>query len=86
MPKIRFDPEIPEVSLVHLYINSPVSVCKEVRDSVLVETKISCFNTVRQSAFDPSNWSYFEFNLGPGNYAISNDVWLEGWTKFLEKV
>ena len=85
MPKIRFDPAIPEVSLVHMYVNATVSTCKTARDQVILESKISCFSTIRPAVYDPT-WSYFEFNIGPGNISISDSLWVTGWTSLLSKL
>jgi hypothetical protein len=81
--KIQFDPPIPCVSLVHVYLKGDVAACLAARDSVRAQKKIFCFASVRPCPHDCS-WSYFEFNMGTENIDISDEIWLLGWQSLLE--
>jgi threonine aldolase len=59
---VRFDPEIPEVSLVHCYISCPVELGLEVRLVSAQECGVSCFSRLRPSSVSTGE-SYFEFNI-----------------------
>jgi threonine aldolase len=63
---IRFDPEVPEVSLVHVYLRGPsAEALLQIKDRVVRETSIACFTALKPSP--PSVASvgefYFEFNV-----------------------
>ena len=65
-PLIRFDPESPEVSLIHCYILCPVELGLEVRLASAQECGVSCFNRLRASSNilqGHAAESYFEFNM-----------------------
>jgi threonine aldolase len=70
---IRFVPEVPMVSMVHVYIRgASLEVLLEIRDRVVRETSISCFTMLRPAAkmtianFETMTLvqeAYFEFNM-----------------------
>lgn len=80
---IRFDPPIPQVSMIHVYLNANTDVCIEARNRTLLHTGISCFTFVRPAAAESC---VFEFNMGPLNQTIGIEVWLRGWTHFLTEL
>jgi threonine aldolase len=47
LPLIRFDPQVPSVSMIHVYMRCNPTVAMACRDRVLDETGISCFTMVR---------------------------------------
>ena len=69
-PFVRFDPPVPEVSLVHVYIRGSVVTVREAHEASKQETGIACFNAVRPAptiigadAFNFPEECYFEFNM-----------------------
>jgi threonine aldolase len=72
---IRFVPEVPEVSLVHIYLRgASLEGLLEIRDRVVREASISCFTVLRPAAKKTiassetmalTQEAYFEFNMVP---------------------
>jgi threonine aldolase len=63
---IRFDPEMPVVSLVHVHLTGPCAeTLLQIRDRVVQETTIACFTMLRPSPHTSASVKefYFEFNL-----------------------
>ena len=81
---IRFDPPVPEVSLIHAYLRGgDMDRLLAIKQRVYDETKITLFFRLGKPVLPQLQDSvYFEFNMGPANGAIPNEVWLRGWKLF----
>ena len=60
---LRFDPPVPEVSMVHLYVRCDPTTAIALKDEVIKETGISVFNRMRPAPNNLTHESYFEMNL-----------------------
>lgn len=60
---IRFDPPVPQVSMIHVYVRCDAATAMKVREAVLASTGISCFTRIRPAAHSLYTESYFEMNL-----------------------
>jgi threonine aldolase len=82
-PLLRFDPPVPEVSLVHVYLAADVAMASEARDLASAQTGVVCFSRIRQGQHGAAGQCLFEFNIGPGNTDIADEVWVRGWDALL---
>lgn len=82
-PLLRFDPAVPEVSLQHVYIHADPSLVSAARDAAAVRTGITCFTRARPAKFGAAGQTCFEFNMGPANGAVYDEVWVRGWRELL---
>lgn len=86
-PFIRFDPPVPEVSLIHIYLKTNADTALAARDAVIISHGISCFMRIRNATVGQTqDECYFEMNMGPANMSISDDVWITGWRALLEYI
>lgn len=60
---LRFDPPVPQVSMIHVYVRCDSATAMKVREAVLAETGISCFTRIRPAAHSVYTESYFEMNM-----------------------
>lgn len=80
---VLFDPPVPEVSMVHIYINADTSTCMQARDQVVADMNISVFPRLRECGIGlAKGYSYIELNLGPSNALIAVEKWVQGWMYF----
>jgi hypothetical protein len=83
-PLLRFDPPVPEVSLVHVYLAADAATAAAARDAAAQETGVVCFSRIRPAQHGASaGQCLFEFNVGPGNAGIEDGVWVRGWDALL---
>lgn len=86
-PLIRFDPPIPQVSMIHVYLNVNTEICIKARDATIQEVGISCFARIREATIGKTkDQSYFEFNMGPLNSSIALEKWIQGWESLINKL
>ncbi|KAJ1434499.1 beta-eliminating lyase-domain-containing protein [Ochromonadaceae sp. CCMP2298] len=95
---LRFDPPLPLVSLVHLYIRCSVAQATAANEQSSQQTGVGCFARVRPAVGGVEGGSgeggavgvyeecFFEFNLGPGNIGLTDAQWAEGWRAFISKL
>lgn len=92
---VFFDPPVPVVSLVHVYMKCDVDAALRLRQVVMEETGVWCFQRVRAARFGASDYCYFEMNMvyylieisclcthpvqGPANMTIDISAWERGW-------
>ena len=82
---IRFDPPVPQVSMIHIYLNASDTLCVQAKDLALAETGISCFFRIRLANIgNTKGQSCLELNMGPLNSEIDETVWIKGWKSFLD--
>ena len=62
-PLVWFDPPVPDVSLVHVYIAAAPDVAMSVKNHSAAECGISCFKVIRASSSGLLQECYFEFNM-----------------------
>jgi threonine aldolase len=84
---VRFDPPVPEVSLVHAYFNhhDPKAVMEVVKE-VAAREGIKVCAGLRPAILGAAGQSYFEFNMGPGNLEIPVETWVKGFTAVAEAI
>jgi len=61
--KVRFDPSIPQVPLVHVYIAAPIDKAYAAHQASIRSCGISCFSKLRPGLFGAYQECYFEFNM-----------------------
>ncbi|ETW05468.1 hypothetical protein H310_03231 [Aphanomyces invadans] len=81
VPVISFDPPVPHVSMVHVYLPGSVAQVTAARDAAEAATGIRVFVAARPSKIDTAR-SYFELNMGAHNIDIPIETWVRGWTAF----
>lgn len=77
---VRFDPPIPEVSLIHFYL------CTDVENAILaneISSKISGYSCFMRLRPIEGGSCYTEFNMGPLNMLIEDEQWVFAWRTFL---
>ena len=62
-PLVRFDPPVPQVSMIHVYVRCDAGTAMKVREEVLAATGVSCFTRIRPAPHTVYTESYFEMNL-----------------------
>ena len=60
---IRFDPSIPQVPLVHVYIAAPMDKAYAAHQVSSHSCGISCFSKLRSGLYGANQECYFEFNM-----------------------
>ena len=61
---LRFDPPVPAVSMIHVYVRCPEETAARISKAVIEETQIACFSRLRPfCAKDGILQCYFEFNM-----------------------
>ena len=84
---VRFDPEVPETNMVHLYLKASIKKCEAARDVVEKNTGVIIFRRIHMIA--PSEHvaklgflCRVEWVLGDANGSIDEDVFLHGMKEF----
>jgi hypothetical protein len=88
----RFEPTLPQVPMVHLYLRGTVDECNSVRDEILTETNVCLFHRLRP--VDPSDvvakrygyQSMLELSIGQSNGLVEDVVWISSWQDFSERL
>jgi threonine aldolase len=62
-PLVRFDPPVPEVSLIHVYFNADTALVDSARQAAADECGVRCFSKLRMGEYGAAEQSYTEFNL-----------------------
>ena len=89
LPLLRFDPPVPQVSLVHVYLRCSPQQATAACDAAEAESGVRVFSRIRGTGMagtPAAAQSYFEFNMGPLNAAVGDEVWVKGWGAFLAKL
>jgi uncharacterized protein YkuJ len=86
----RFEPEIPQVCMVHLYLRPSVEECTRIRDDIYEESGVCIFHRIRalaesDVAFQKGYRSMMELSIGPANGRIPDDVWVQSWSDFFSR-
>ncbi|KAG7372299.1 threonine aldolase [Nitzschia inconspicua] len=82
-----FEPNIPQVSMVHLYLRPTVDECQGYRDAVQAHGGVCLFHRIRpvdenSIGFQQGYRSMVEISIGQANGGIPDDVWVEAWSEF----
>eukprot|EP00593_Proboscia_inermis_P005780 CAMPEP_0171327026 /NCGR_PEP_ID=MMETSP0816-20121228/117820_1 /TAXON_ID=420281 /ORGANISM="Proboscia inermis, Strain CCAP1064/1" /LENGTH=583 /DNA_ID=CAMNT_0011826645 /DNA_START=88 /DNA_END=1840 /DNA_ORIENTATION=+ len=88
---LSFDPPVPQTCMVHGYLTSSLDDCETARDEVVNELGISVLSRMRSmdTETDPVDHGFrtkFEWAIGDGNYHIDDEVFLNGWKAFANKL
>jgi threonine aldolase len=83
----RFEPRIPEVCMVHLYLRPTVEKCTRIRDVIEIKSGICIFHRLRSLKEDDSGYQkgfrcMLEISVGEANGRIDDDLWLTAWSDF----
>lgn len=62
-PLVRFDPPVPEVSLVHAYFRADTALVDAARQAAAEQCGVRCFSKLRMGQYGAAEESYTEFNL-----------------------
>lgn len=82
---VSFDPEIPQVNMVHGYFRHSVDEVLEARDKVEQETGYRVLNRVgsitdeEDPAYKSGYRSKFEWTMGASNGSVADDEFLKAW-------
>ena len=83
-----FDPPIPEVNMVHVYIYfSDVEDCMRVRDDIQGRLGVCLFHRIRpleagEPAFEYGLRCKLELTIGEANGNIPDNLFISAWTEF----
>ena len=65
-PLLRFDPPVPSVSLVHIYLNTSIEAAQKAHSRAEVITGIKCFSRIKPAQFGAAaaaGQCYIELNM-----------------------
>ncbi|CAK4684666.1 hypothetical protein LEN26_018521 [Aphanomyces euteiches] len=79
---VRFDPPVPQVSMVHVFIKASVEKANAARDAAQEATGIRVYGGVWPSGVDGE--SKYELNMGAYNMNNSIETWVRGWLAFVD--
>ena len=84
-PLVRFDPPVPVVSLIHVYLAvADAKLVVLARDAAASACGIVAVSpNLKAGRFGAAGQVYFEMNMGPANMGISDADWESGWRTFL---
>ena len=77
---MKFNPPLPEVSLVHVYIHASREECEKAKVQVFAEKNVNVYSRLRGGEDDPVQ--YFEWNMGDVNGRIDDSVFVDCWESF----
>jgi len=86
MPLLYFDPPLPVVSLVHVYLLGDINQVTTANQIAAQKSGIMCFQRFRTGRFGAKSYCYAEINLGPVNMLISKDEWLLGYSSLVHEL
>jgi len=78
---IRFNPSVPQVPFVHVYLKGRKDLLEHIRDEVKRLKGIIVFTRIRKVVGEEC---YFEWKVGPANASLPDSVYLQGWKSFFE--
>jgi threonine aldolase len=88
----RFEPRIPQVPMVHIYLRATVEECDAVRDEIIIEDGVCIFHRLRPIDGDDhiaKSEGYqckLELSIGQANGDIGDEIWISSWKKFSERI
>lgn len=92
---VRFEPPIPEATLVHGYLRGSVDGLEAAHSRVQKETGLRLWSKLRghgyrspsASTTEPhSEEHYFEWNMGPANASLLTEDFLRGWVALAKEL
>ena len=84
---VRFDPPVPVVSLIHVYLATDAKTALLARDEALRQCGIAAIpRNLKEGRFGASGQVYFEMNMGPANIEIADSEWEIGWRAFITEL
>lgn len=88
---VRFDPEIPETSMVHGYLRVTADACTKAADTATERCGIRVLHRVKdisehEPAYKAGFRSKFEWAIGELNGSVEDSTYLAGWTEFAQEV
>jgi Beta-eliminating lyase len=94
---VTFDPNVPEINMVHGYLRHGVATSQQALGAVEVRTGIRVLDRVRpvinspatprkQRAGDLGYRSFFEWTIGEANGRIPTDKVVEGWAELAKEL
>lgn len=81
---LAFEPQSPEVNMVHCYLRMPIDDATRIRDVVENELGVSVFHRLRPVLEKDGFRSCFELSIGEANFSIPDSRWIEAWSRFAE--
>jgi len=83
-PLVRFDPPIPLVSLIHVYLYCDIKSALAARDECAAICNINTIpRNLKEGRFGAVGQIYFEMNMGPANFLITDEDWIKGWSTYI---
>mmetsp|Transcript_54024 Transcript_54024/g.131147 ORF Transcript_54024/g.131147 Transcript_54024/m.131147 type:complete len:492 (+) Transcript_54024:291-1766(+) len=88
----RFEPKVPHVPMIHLYLKPTVEECNKMRDEILAEYNVCIFHRLRpvdpQDSVAKTNGfqSVLELSIGQSNGSVPDETWISSWRKFSERL
>jgi threonine aldolase len=88
---VRFDPEIPETSMVHGYLRISADACTKAAAIASERCGIRVLHRVKdilehEPAYQAGFRSKFEWAIGEQNGSVKDATYLAGWTEFAQEV
>ena len=94
---ITFDPLIPQVNMVHIYIKASLKDCLRIRDEIKIKLGISLFERIRSINNDTDTTENkkalhcgyqckLELTIGQANGCIPDNIFVQGWTEFCKLI
>jgi threonine aldolase len=88
---VRFDPEIPETSMVHGYLRVSADACIKAADTATERCGIRVLHRAKdvlehEPAYQAGFRSKFEWAIGEQNGSVEGVDYLAGWTEFAQEV
>lgn len=85
-----FEPEVPEVNMVHCFLRLPLKECSEIRDEIEIELGISIFHRIIQLKEGDKGWDEgyrckFELYMGQANGSVEDTLWVEAWSEYINR-
>jgi hypothetical protein len=83
---IRFDPPLPQVSMVHVYFGVNKEQGMQLLSQAEAKCGVRCIGEVRPGRFGAADQSCSEFNMGPLNLDIPTETWVTGYITLLREM
>ncbi|KAL3945543.1 MAG: hypothetical protein SGBAC_000367 [Bacillariaceae sp.] len=83
-----FEPEVPEVNMVHCFLRLPLQECSDIRDQIENESDVSIFHRISQLKEGDRGWDEgyrckLELYMGQANGSVEDEVWVNAWSNFI---
>ncbi|CAJ1942908.1 unnamed protein product [Cylindrotheca closterium] len=83
-----FEPEVPEVNMVHCFLRLSSKDCIGIRDEIEDKSGVSIFHRISELKEGDKGWDEgyrckFELYMGQANGSIEDEIWVNTWSDFI---